>query len=196
VCGANGQHVVTEPASQTRDLVVVSEVRPVELPVGSMADLGFRCPSVTVVVRVVQVVCGPSAAPVGVPVPSGRGRLRRSSSTTRSRSAHRVRQGRSQPRASEPLLPKSPSGLAGSGGGEDAGDRHRSAVRGVPSGAVVTAANGALVARPSRRTWGTSWQVGRRRQRGGKARPPDARWEMRLSRSPQDAVCFASSREG
>jgi hypothetical protein len=27
-----------------------------------MADLSFRCPPVTVVVRVVQLVCGPSAA--------------------------------------------------------------------------------------------------------------------------------------
>jgi hypothetical protein len=60
------------------DRVVVSELRGVELPAGSLADLTFRCPPVTVVVRVVQVVCGPSAAPVRVPVPSGRGRLRRS----------------------------------------------------------------------------------------------------------------------
>ena len=28
-----------------------------------LADLSFRCPPVTVVVRVVQLVCGPSTAP-------------------------------------------------------------------------------------------------------------------------------------
>jgi hypothetical protein len=44
------------------DLVVVSELRRVELPAGSTADLGFGCPPVTVVVRAVQLVRGPSAA--------------------------------------------------------------------------------------------------------------------------------------
>jgi hypothetical protein len=47
------------------DLIVVSELRLVELPAGSMADLGFRCPPVTVVVRVARLACGPRAARVG-----------------------------------------------------------------------------------------------------------------------------------
>jgi hypothetical protein len=34
------------------DLIVVGELRGVELPAGSLADLGFSCPPVTVVVRV------------------------------------------------------------------------------------------------------------------------------------------------
>jgi hypothetical protein len=44
------------------DLVVVSELPRVELPAGGRADLSFQCPPMTVVVRVVQLVCGPSAA--------------------------------------------------------------------------------------------------------------------------------------
>ncbi len=44
------------------DLVVVSELQRVELAAGSMADLSFHCPPMTVVVRLVQLVCGPSAA--------------------------------------------------------------------------------------------------------------------------------------
>jgi hypothetical protein len=44
------------------DLVVVSELQRVELPAGSKADLTFHCPPMTVVVRVVQLVCGPSTA--------------------------------------------------------------------------------------------------------------------------------------
>jgi hypothetical protein len=59
--GCRRSHVSTygSPAS---DLVVVSELRRVELPAGSTADLGFGCPPVTVVVRAVQLVRGPSAA--------------------------------------------------------------------------------------------------------------------------------------
>lgn len=44
------------------DRVVVSELRGVEPPADSLADLRFRCPVVTVVVRLVLVTCGPSAA--------------------------------------------------------------------------------------------------------------------------------------
>src|SRR5215218_4182924 len=47
--------------ARTCDLVVVSELRAVKLPAGSLTDLGFRCPPVTVVVRPAQVACGPSA---------------------------------------------------------------------------------------------------------------------------------------
>src|SRR5215216_320428 len=43
-------------------LVVVSELRRVELPAGNTANLGVDCPPVTVAVRAVQLVCGPSAA--------------------------------------------------------------------------------------------------------------------------------------
>jgi hypothetical protein len=42
--------------------VVVSELRPAELPACSADSLGFRCPLVTVIVRAVQVACGPGAA--------------------------------------------------------------------------------------------------------------------------------------
>ena len=52
-----------QAARQLRtDHVVVSELRRVELPAGSTADLGFGCPPVTVVVRAVQLVRGPRAA--------------------------------------------------------------------------------------------------------------------------------------
>jgi len=52
-----------QAARQLRtDHVVVSELRQVELPAGSTADLEFGCPPVTVVVRAVQLVRGPSAA--------------------------------------------------------------------------------------------------------------------------------------
>src|SRR4029453_13697086 len=51
----------SEPRRQA-DLVVVSELRRVELAWGSTADLGFGCPPVTVGVRAVQLVRGPSAA--------------------------------------------------------------------------------------------------------------------------------------
>ena len=44
------------------DHVVVSELRRVELPVGSTADLGTGCPPMTVVVHAVRLVRGPSAA--------------------------------------------------------------------------------------------------------------------------------------
>jgi hypothetical protein len=52
-----------QAARQLRtDHVVVSELRRVELPAGSTADLGFGCPPVTVVVHAVRIVRGPSAA--------------------------------------------------------------------------------------------------------------------------------------
>jgi hypothetical protein len=55
-----------QAANATRQLrsafVVVSELRRVELPAGSTADIGFGCPPKTVVVRAVQLVRSPSAA--------------------------------------------------------------------------------------------------------------------------------------
>jgi hypothetical protein len=43
----------------TTDHVVVSELRRVELPAGSTADLGFGCPPMTVVVHAARLVPGP-----------------------------------------------------------------------------------------------------------------------------------------
>jgi hypothetical protein len=50
-----------QAARQLRtDHVVVSELRRVELPAGSTANLGFGCPPVTMVVRAVRLVRGPA----------------------------------------------------------------------------------------------------------------------------------------
>jgi hypothetical protein len=70
-------HIRRSNHAIAKDLVVVSELQPVELPAGSMVDLGFRCPPVTVVVRVARLTCGPTR-PQRFSVPSGRRRLRRS----------------------------------------------------------------------------------------------------------------------
>jgi hypothetical protein len=70
-------HIRRSNHAIAKDLVVVSELQPVELPAGSMVDLGFRCPPVTVVGRVARLTCGPTR-PQRFSVPSGRRRLRRS----------------------------------------------------------------------------------------------------------------------
>jgi hypothetical protein len=52
-----------QAARQLRtDHVVVSELRRVERPAASTADLGVGCPPMTVVVHAVRLVRGPSAA--------------------------------------------------------------------------------------------------------------------------------------
>jgi hypothetical protein len=69
-CGAgSGRHVAARELSawttarwRSVDLVVVSELQQVELPAGSMADLQFHYPPMTVVVHAIPLVCGPSAA--------------------------------------------------------------------------------------------------------------------------------------